>query len=345
MASTQFVSKTTPIVTPWLNDVNTIVYGSLGTSSGTNTISVGAPVSMTGYAVGQRFVFTPLNTTTAAAVTLNIGGFGALAVKRIMNGLINLGIGDLAAGCPAEVYYDGVQFILINPSSGLGPTFVDQTSANTGTTTLVATQANSWIYVIGSGAQVVLPATSTMQKGQSFTIVVLSTVSGCSIKGNGAETIAGGLATNNVYNLSAGETVTVTCYTVGFWFVTMSSIMTQLWYTPFTTNPTVTAGSGTFTSVSASIRTRQIAKMVFFNLVVTITTNGSAAGSVNIASMPFVTGGAIQVVTGREAGVSGAAITGTMNANSSALTIVKYDNSYPGATGATLVLTGSMETQ
>lgn len=50
--------------------------------------------------------------------------------------------------------------------------------------------------------------------------------------------------------------------------------------------PTITSGTGTFTAVSGTINWIQIGKTVRFRAVVTITTNGTAAGYVKV-TMPF----------------------------------------------------------
>jgi hypothetical protein len=113
---------------------------------------------------------------------------------------------------------------------------------------------------------------------------------------------------------------------------------------PFKTyTPVITAGSGAFTTVSAAGRYRIIGKLVFIEILVAITTNGTAAVVVNV-SLPFpeLTGGT-QVISGR-ATVFGKALTGTVYASApSTLQIVNYDNSYPGANGENLIVQGYYE--
>lgn len=103
-------------------------------------------------------------------------------------------------------------------------------------------------------------------------------------------------------------------------------------------SPTVTAGSGTFTTVSASLDRQRVGDSMLWNVTVTITTNGTAATQINVA-MPF-TAAYECVGAGRECASAGFACTGTMNASSSTLQIVKYDNTYPGADGYRLTLSG-----
>lgn len=115
---------------------------------------------------------------------------------------------------------------------------------------------------------------------------------------------------------------------------------------PFTTyTPTITAGSGAFTTVSATGRYRRIGKLVFIQIAVTITTNGTAAGFV-IATLPLTSlnlASARCVLPGRAVAVSFKALQGDVPANSGVVNIVNYDNSYPGANGETLVVSGFYE--
>jgi hypothetical protein len=108
--------------------------------------------------------------------------------------------------------------------------------------------------------------------------------------------------------------------------------------------PVVTAGSGAFTTVSATSRYKQIGKMIFIQLVIVITANGTAGTRVN-ATLPFVSANTAgsQVISGKATAVSGKALTGVILPNSNQILIVNYDNSYPGANGETLVLQGWYE--
>jgi len=110
-----------------------------------------------------------------------------------------------------------------------------------------------------------------------------------------------------------------------------------------TYTPTVTSGTGTFTTVSATGRYRQIGKVVNFQVKVTITTNGTAAGSVN-STLPFpCTAAANYIAAGREDGVSGKMLQGKITGGGSTILIVNYDASYPGANGAIVYINGTYE--
>jgi hypothetical protein len=119
MASTAFVDGSTLTAAAWFNDVDGFVYGVLSSVSGTNTIAGTGPVSMTGYAAGQRFWFTPANTNNGAA-TINItpSGGAALGEKDIYLGGVALVAGELRANIPTLIFYDGTRFHILGPYSG-----------------------------------------------------------------------------------------------------------------------------------------------------------------------------------------------------------------------------------
>jgi hypothetical protein len=103
-----------------------------------------------------------------------------------------------------------------------------------------------------------------------------------------------------------------------------------------TWTPTITAGSGTFTTVSGTGRYNQMGKTVNGNYTITITTNGTAAGDVRF-TLPVTAFSGINTVIG--SGFESAA-SGTMNQialfSSTQAYIVTYIYGYPGANGYTL---------
>jgi hypothetical protein len=121
-----------------------------------------------------------------------------------------------------------------------------------------------------------------------------------------------------------------------------SWIQTKLFpaFTSFT--PTVIATSGSITSVSATGKTLKIGKLVHFQVVITITTNGTGAGSVRITNMPY-TAAATSIVAGRDFGTTVKFLYGYLNSGAANLTIQNFDGTYPGANGTLLILSGSYE--
>lgn len=79
--------------------------------SGTNTITASVPVSLSAYATGQKFSFSPANTNTGA-VTINIASLGAKAITK--HGTTALVEGDLLAGAMYTIAYDGTRFVLMD---------------------------------------------------------------------------------------------------------------------------------------------------------------------------------------------------------------------------------------
>lgn len=133
-----------------------------------------------------------------------------------------------------------------------------------------------------------------------------------------------GSSVATVFNNSAQNAVSVVSPTI-----TLSRNETQ------TYTPTVTSGSGTITTASGSLTYQQVGKFIYCDLSVTITTNGTGAGYINV-TLPFtpVSGN----LAGRENALTGVCVTGTPSGAN--ILIRKYDNSYPGATGATFTLSG-----
>lgn len=89
------------------------------TVTGTNTVVGTSSLSLSAYAAGQVFTFTPANTNTAAT-TLNVNSLGAKNV--FWNGVACSG-GELRQGIPVEVEYDGTQFQIIG--NGFAAPFLD----------------------------------------------------------------------------------------------------------------------------------------------------------------------------------------------------------------------------
>lgn len=107
--------------------------------------------------------------------------------------------------------------------------------------------------------------------------------------------------------------------------------------------PTVNAGSGSYTTVSASGRYKQIGKTVFVNIKVTITDNGTAASYFTV-SLP-VNGNASlsQIIPAREVSVNGFTGAGYIATSSGSALVTKYDGTYLGGTSWVVSLTGVYE--
>lgn len=119
----------------------------------------------------------------------------------------------------------------------------------------------------------------------------------------------------------------------------LASLMSQL-VTTFNGSATPTAGSGAFTTVIAAVTTEHFLGAHFYlvKVTVTITTNGTAGTLINVP-LP-ITASQESVFAGRCAAVSGKQVQGIIAAGTSTLTILAYDNTYPGASGERITLSG-----
>jgi hypothetical protein len=106
--------------------------------------------------------------------------------------------------------------------------------------------------------------------------------------------------------------------------------------------PTITSGSGTFTSVSSQGYWIQIGKVVHFSLIITITTNGTAATNVK-CPLPTEAKRIGTPIYGRETATTGKSLNGQIDLSTSVFQILNYDNSYPGGNGYTLNVAGTYE--
>lgn len=88
-------------------------------AAGTNTITAALSPAITAYTTGMQVVVVPANDNTGAA-TLNLNGLGAKAVKKF-DGATALASGDLQAGQPALLVYDGTNFCLVNAGTTTNP--------------------------------------------------------------------------------------------------------------------------------------------------------------------------------------------------------------------------------
>lgn len=105
--------------------------------------------------------------------------------------------------------------------------------------------------------------------------------------------------------------------------------------------PSVSAGTGAFGSASATGRYLQVGKTVFFNLTVTIVSNGTAATYVT-TTLP-VACKSVFVFFGREDAATGAVFQAKSVAASTSVNMFTFSNTYPGGNGYQLVISGSYE--
>lgn len=106
--------------------------------------------------------------------------------------------------------------------------------------------------------------------------------------------------------------------------------------------PTITAETGTFTSVSGAGRYIVMGKTVVWMLTITITTAGTAAGAVRFGLPSTAEAGSGYIGSGREAAATGVALTAFLFSTTQG-SVLRYDNATIIASGRTLHLGGMYE--
>ncbi|TXH16151.1 MAG: hypothetical protein E6R03_06020 [Hyphomicrobiaceae bacterium] len=217
MSSTAFVNGSTLTDAGWFNDLDTVGYSRLSSVTGTNTITATGPVSMTAYAIGQRFLLIPAN-TTGTAVTLNItpSGGSALGAKDVFyNGAACTG-GELRQNVPVIVAYDGTQFQIIGSLGKRGTYTGTLTGCTTSpTVTVTYTVVDNVVTLQFSGNfSATSNATTKTVTGMPTHLFPAATVNFCCFTGdNGGATISsyadiGTDGVMNIYNGPAGAAFT-----------------------------------------------------------------------------------------------------------------------------------------
>ena len=108
--------------------------------------------------------------------------------------------------------------------------------------------------------------------------------------------------------------------------------------------PTVSASVGAITSYTAFGFYIRWGKLVFVRIRVNIIDNGTGATHLNV-TLPLTpvssnVGGGL---AGTETALTGAMLQATISPSNSTMNVNKYDNSYPAATGALILLSGVYE--
>ena len=104
-----------------------------------------------------------------------------------------------------------------------------------------------------------------------------------------------------------------------------------------TNTPTITAGSGTFTTVSATGRYDVWGKTVFYHVTITPTNIGTAATSV-IVPLPFTTGGGIYTGIAHNV-TTGVQLYCRAGSGVSSATVVTSTNTFPAVAGQPIAMT------
>ncbi len=108
-----------------------------------------------------------------------------------------------------------------------------------------------------------------------------------------------------------------------------------------TYTPTITSGTGTLTTVSATGRYLLIGKLMHLQVDIAITTNGTGGANIS-ATLPVNAATSPYLLPGREYNITAKVVSARTGSNTIAITY--YDATYPGADGARIVVSGLYET-
>jgi hypothetical protein len=157
-----------------------------------NAIQITVPLTLTsGYQTGMSFNFVASYANTSATPTLNVNGAGAKLIVRDNNSSLNPN--DISANGAYQVYYDGTQFHLMNPTSNTahqvtnvvinGGMNIDQRLEGAAVTPTVAptylVDRFAWWYsgigVISGGQSTNAPTslTTSLQRSLSFQVTTI----------------------------------------------------------------------------------------------------------------------------------------------------------------------------
>ena len=111
-----------------------------------------------------------------------------------------------------------------------------------------------------------------------------------------------------------------------------------------TYTPTVSSQSGTITTASATGRFKTLGKTCHVQVVVTVTTNGTGAGTLNATLPAGNVPAAAAILVGRENALTGNMLQALVNSGDTVMHIGRYDNAYPATNGSIVIVSGIYET-
>jgi hypothetical protein len=148
----------------------------------------------------------------------------------------------------------------------------------------------------------------------------------------------------NIYNLDKENGTPDPAVDAGasvFWKNDRSALPDTPWiaYTP-----TVTSGSGTITTKTATGKYIQRGNIVYVKAEIRITTNGTGAGYIAF-TLPVQAGASTtaNTVAGKERAITGNTVSGHIDGGATGCNIQKYDGTYPGGDGYVITVSGFYE--
>lgn len=139
MATQTYVDSTTLTAAAEFNKFDTAAYVALSGVAGTNTITATGPANLGLVATNPPLWFIPAVTNTGATtLAITPSGGAALTAKNVFSGGVACAGGELVAGIPVAVVYDGTQYQILSAPASKG-TF---TASLTGCTTVPTVTAS-----------------------------------------------------------------------------------------------------------------------------------------------------------------------------------------------------------
>lgn len=306
------------------------------TSAGGGVLKMGATTANLGYHIEDIYY---------TATTGNMPSYG-IQISQADTGFIT----------NASVILHGDD-IKVNPGTGQAVRllFLDNDNLDTATNGLdvVPTGTGNVSFITITGGWVSVQTNAGILLNQTAGTIADITVNGVDVTNNttGIKTIgavsnlivdASTIISNTTgLNIDTGTTGTLggsNILTNTTDITSASTAFNGAWYSY---TPTVTANTGTFTSVSGVGAYKISGGMMDYSITVTITTNGTAAGDVE-ATLPKTPLGNCTGV-GRETGATGKQLQTLAVSNRE--TIWYYDGTYPGANGHVLTISGRCRVQ
>lgn len=231
----------------------------------------------------------------------------------------------------------GVNNVAIGVQAGYGTTGVNANT--TGSSNVYIGQ-----YTVGSANnntnEIVIGA-NAVGNGSNTVTLGGSAVTATYLKGT--VNIAGNIlaGTDNTYDIGASAATRPRTGYFGTSVVTptivVNGVDVNAAWTAYT--PTITCGSGVPTTITGSGRYKQVGKIINYSIVVTVTAAGTCATYIR-ATLPVASG--LNVVAYGLEVSSNVAIVGR-NVATTAVDLYKYDGTFRGLTGDTLLVQGTYE--
>lgn len=163
--------------------------------------------------------------------------------------------------------------------------------------------------------------------------VTVASLPAAATAGNGAHAhVTDALAPSSGVAVVGGGAVSCPVYSDGTNWLPLAQ---QGW---LTYTPTVTSVTGTITTASATGSYLRRDGIVFFQVVIDVTTNGTGATAVQF-TLPFNVNGYVVHCTGRESLVTGKILAGYIP-DATHIAVMNYDSTYPAANGTRLNIGG-----